>query len=273
MNEEKIVKLRQAQLMIAKEIKRICEKYDINYFLDSGSMLGAVRHNGFIPWDDDIDIGMCCDDYAKFIAVAPTELDDRFFLDNYETNKNNPLVFSKVRLKGTKYIEEIGNKDLVHNEIFVDVFPYYYISDNMIERKLEGIQMAFLAQAIMSKSGYKVWKGKGIKKRLKFLPTDIAGMVCTTRFLRGRIDQLYSRHSNTKMLGIQAGSCYSYWFFPERVLRKTIKHIFEGEMFNIPEEYDRFLKVAYGDYMKLPPENERVTHEIEYLDFGNVEIK
>lgn len=87
------------------------------------------------------------------------------------------------------------------------------------------------------------------------------------------IDQLYSRHSNTKMLGIQAGSCYSYWFFPERVLRKTIKHIFEGEMFNIPEEYDRFLKVAYGDYMKLPPENERVTHEIEYLDFGNVEIK
>lgn len=69
-------------------------------------------------------------DYAKFIAVAPTELDDRFFLDNYETNKNNPLVFSKVRLKGTKYIEEIGNKDLVHNEIFVDVFPYYYISDN-----------------------------------------------------------------------------------------------------------------------------------------------
>ena len=98
-------------------------------------------------------------------------------------------------------------------------------------------------------------------------------MVCTTRFLRGRIDQLYSRHSNTKMLGIQAGSCYSYWFFPERVLRKTIKHIFEGEMFNIPEEYDRFLKVAYGDYMKLPPEDERVTHEIEYLDFGNVEIK
>lgn len=75
------------------------------------------------------------------------------------------------------------------------------------------------------------------------------------------------------MMGIQAGSCYSYWFFPERVLRKTIKHIFEGEMFNIPEEYDCFLKVAYGGYMKLPPENERVTHEIEYLDFGNVEIK
>ena len=105
MVEENVIKLRRAQLMIAKEIKRICDLNNINYFLDSGSMLGAVRHSGFIPWDDDMDIGMCCDDYEKFISIAPKELDNRFFLDNYETNKSNPLVFSKVRLKGTTYIE------------------------------------------------------------------------------------------------------------------------------------------------------------------------
>ena len=175
MVEENVIKLRRAQLMIAKEIKRICDLNNINYFLDSGSMLGAVRHSGFIPWDDDMDIGMCCDDYEKFISIAPKELDNRFFLDNSETNKSNPLVFSKVGLKGTTYIENIGNKNLEHNEIFVDVFPYYYISDNIMERKIEGLEMAFLAQAIMSKSGYKVWKGKGLKKRLKFLPTDIVG--------------------------------------------------------------------------------------------------
>ena len=97
MVEENVIKLRRAQLMIAKEIKRICDLNNINYFLDSGSMLGAVRHSGFIPWDDDMDIGMCCDDYEKFISIAPKELDNRFFLDNYETNKSNPLVFSKVR--------------------------------------------------------------------------------------------------------------------------------------------------------------------------------
>lgn len=267
-----IEKLRRAQLMIAREIRRICDANNINYFLDSGSLLGAVRHNGFIPWDDDMDIGMCYDDYARFISIAPVALNKKFFLDNYETNRKNPYVFSKVRLKDTIYIENIGNENFEHNEVFVDVFPYYYISDNKFERKIEGFQMMLLAQAIMSKSGYRVWKGKGLKKRLKFLPTDIIGKVCPMQFLRKKVSHLYLKHHNTQMLGIQSGSCYGYWFFPERVLRETTKHIFEDEIFNIPQDYDYFLKVAYGEYMKLPPESERVTHEIQRLEFGKVEI-
>ena len=94
---------------------------------------------------------------------------------------------------------------------------------------------------------------------------------CSGALLNIVLNYIYIRQYGYYAAGYTTLVCY--WFFPERVLRKTIKHIFEGEMFNIPEEYDRFLKVAYGDYMKLPPENERVTHEIEYLDFGNVEIK
>lgn len=272
MTRDEIIKLRRAQLMIAREIKRICDANNINYFLDAGSMLGAVRHNGFIPWDDDMDFGMCCDDYARFIAIAPAKLDEKFFLDNYETNPNNPYVFSKVRLKGTTYIESIGNADFEHNEIFVDIFPYYYISDNKFARRTEGFQMALLAQAIMSKSGYKVWKGKGLKKRLKFLPIDVLGKLCTRQFLRKKVSYLYSKHRNTEMMGIQSGSCYSYWFFPESVLRKTIEHTFEDDIFNIPQDYNFFLKRAYGDYMKLPPESERVTHKIQCLNFGEVEI-
>jgi lipopolysaccharide cholinephosphotransferase len=267
-----IEKLRMAQLMIAREIKRICEKHNIKYFLDSGSLLGAVRHNGFIPWDDDIDIGMLKEDYEKFIAIAPQELNEKFFLDNDRTNPKNPYVFSKLRLRGTTYLEKIGNNSLEHNEIFVDIFPYYYRSENKIFRKIEGIEMLILSQALLSKSGYKVWKGKGWKKRLKFIPTDFLGTILSKNKIRALINRLYNKNTNTSLVGIQAGSDYGYWFFEKNILEELIPHVFEGDEFDIPKEYDTYLKQAYGDYMKLPPEEERITHNIKLLDFGEIDI-
>lgn len=263
-------KLKKAQLMIACEIKRICEENHISYFLDAGSMLGAIRHKGFIPWDDDMDIGMLKEDYERFIEIAPDKLSEKFFLDNYNTNPGNPYVFSKVRLKNTVYIEEIGNKELEHNEIFVDVFPYYYISDNVIIRKIEGILMAVFSQAILSKSGYKVWKGKGMLKRVKFIPIDILGRIMTQSQLHSIIHRLYERHNDTGNMCVQSGSCYGYWYFPKEILQNLTNCEFENYIFKIPCDYDIFLKRAYGDYMKLPPKEQQRTHDIIELDFGDV---
>lgn len=265
--------LQKVQMRIAREIKRICDKNSINYFLDAGSLLGAVRHNGFIPWDDDMDFGMIKEDYDKFIKVAAVELNDDFFLDNYYTNSQNPYVFSKVRLKGTTYIESIGNADLCHNEIFVDVFPYYYISDNEIIRKFEGMVMLILSQTILYKSGYKVWKDKGWKKRIKFFPIKLISIFFTIKALRKIIDTLYSKHIHTKRMCIHSGSCYGYWYFYEETLTLLENHVFENDFFKIPSDFDTFLKKAYGDYMILPKKSERQTHQIWKLDFGNIEIE
>lgn len=267
---EAIIKLRKAQLKIAKEIKRICEKYDINYFLDAGSMLGAVRHGGYIPWDDDMDIGMLDSDYERFLSIASGELNNEFFIDNYKTNKDCALVFTKVRLKGTIYIENKGNPNLKHNEIFVDVFPYYFISDDDMERKIEAFLMAFLSQAILAKSGYKVWKGEKWTKRLKFLPSDIIGCLLTKEKMHEIINRLYHKHIDTKYLCVHAGSAYNYWYFPREVFDDYIEIEFEGELFKIPEKYDVFLTQAYGDYMTLPPKKDRITHQVQKLDIGNV---
>lgn len=79
MDNEILRKVQLAQLDMAKEVKRICNKYNINYFMDSGTLLGAVRHKGFIPWDDDLDFGMLREDYEKFLKVAPTELNSKYF--------------------------------------------------------------------------------------------------------------------------------------------------------------------------------------------------
>lgn len=268
MIEEQRDQLRKAQLYIAKEIKRICEANDINYFLDCGSMLGAVRHQGFIPWDDDMDIGMRKEDYNRFLEIAQKELNHELFLDNYSTNPNNALVFTKVRLRGTRYIEAKGNADTVHNEIFVDVFPYYNISDDENKRKIEGILMSILSQAIMSKSGYKVWKGEKISKRIKFLPTDMLGKVLTKKAMHRWIDQLFNKNTDSKRVCIHSGSCYDYWFFPKEIFDEYIDTQFEETTFRIPRQYDIYLSTVYGDYMTMPPIEKRITHNIETLDLG-----
>lgn len=261
--------LRKAQLYILDEIKRICTLHNIEYFLDSGSMLGAVRHQGFIPWDDDIDVGMTLDQYRKFLAIAVRELKADFFIDNYEHNKECALVFSKIRLKGTTYLELKGNENALHNEIFVDVFPYYYVSDNKIVRNIEALQMRILSQALLEKSGYKVWAGEGIRKRLKFIPIDLLGACLSKKYIHQKMNNILTRHTNTKYMCIhEGGRFYQFWNMPSEIFNHYVMASFEGELYPIPEDYDTYLTIAYGDYMTLPPESQRVTHNIVKLDLG-----
>lgn len=260
--------LKKVQLMIATDIKRVCENYNIRYFLDAGSMLGAVRHGGFIPWDDDMDIGMPKDDYKKFMEIASEELGEKYFVDNYNTNDENPLVFTKIRLLGTEYIENKSNALAKHKEVFVDIFPYYYISDNEILRKIEALKMQILTQMLLIKGGFKVWKGESKFKYIKFLPVQILAKCYSVKSIRNKIDKLYNKYVNTKNICVHAGSCYNYWYFPTTWFNELVDIQFEGIKFKIPKEYDSFLRKAYGDYMKLPPEDERKTHQIIKLDLG-----
>ena len=124
MDEQTLRRVQLTQLSIAKEIKRVCDKYGIEYILDSGTLLGAVRHRGFIPWDDDMDIAMTRENYDKFVSVAQTEFKDKYFLQTWETDKNCPFPFAKVRLNGTSYVENVCEHADIHKGIYVDVFPY-----------------------------------------------------------------------------------------------------------------------------------------------------
>lgn len=267
--DNKSSQLRKAQIYILDEIKRICTLHNIEYFLDGGSMLGAVRHQGFIPWDDDIDVGMTLDNYRKFLVIAEKELETDFFIDNYEHNKDCALVFSKIRLKGTTYVELKGNANALHNEIFVDVFPYYYVADNRVVRNLEAFKMRILSQALLEKSGYKVWAGEGIVKRLKFIPIDILGIFLNKKYIHQKMGKILSRYTNTKYMCVHAGGrFYQYWNMPSGIFDNYVMVSFEGNLYPIVEEYDTYLTIGYGDYMKLPPENQRVTHNIVKLDLG-----
>ena len=265
-----ICQLRQAQLYIAEEIKRVCKNNGISFFLDCGSMLGAVRHKGFIPWDDDMDIGMTKENYDHFIAIASDQLRDDFFIDNGLIDPKYPFVFSKVRLKGTVYIEKKGSKKWQHNEIFVDIFPYFFVPDEYNKWKIDALLLWFPGQALLYKAGCKVWSGDSFIKRFKYIPAILVGSLLSFETLRKLIAKYSSKYYNTNYYCILDGSYKSYrkWIIPKELFEAFIEVDFEGHKFPIPVRYHEYLTITYGDYQVIPPKEKQVTHLIEELDLG-----
>lgn len=139
---------------IALEIKRICEKNNIPYFLIGGTLLGAVRHKGFIPWDDDLDIGFLRKDYDRFLEVCKTELSEEMFLQTWDTDEYYGLPFGKVMLKGTRFRESANGTAAAQSMIFVDIFPYDDMPENGFKLKVQFLIEEMSKKLLLYKYGY-----------------------------------------------------------------------------------------------------------------------
>ena len=265
MDNETLRKVQLAQLEIGKEIKRVCDENGIKYFLDSGTLLGAIRHKGFIPWDDAMDMGMLREDYERFIEIAPKELKPEYFLQTWKTDKSYPYAFAKIRKKGTVFIEAVSQKTNAHNEIFVDVFPYdIYPDDETVRTKLTK-KIMLLKYSLWMKDGMTPWlRHKSVLDRLlvkaKYVPHYFYALTHSRDAMIAEYEKLMPMHNaeTSKYYVEQSGGTpFGKWIIPTECFKDFIEVKFEDTMFLVPEKYDLYLKTVYGDYMQLPPVEKR----------------
>ena len=251
-------KLQEHQLKIALEIDRICRENNINYLMDAGTLLGAVRHKGFIPWDDDLDICMLREDYDKFAEIAKTELDSKYFYQDVNTDKNYGLCFAKIRENNTIFREEMAKNVHAHEGIFVDIFPIDNISDNISTAKFVFKVSLFLRMLLLAKSKY-ILDNSTISKKIEIFILKALSIIIPRKFIIYLMKKVQSKYKNkdTKMVTSFGTSYFNKNVMNKKWYSEGKEYIFEGKKLFGTKHYDEFLSFLYGDYMTPPPEGKR----------------
>jgi len=262
MRAETREKLENQLLKILNEFDRVCKKNKLKYFLVGGTLLGAARHEGFIPWDDDIDVGMPREDYEKFIKVYYKELGDQFFVDSCYHNTKYWLPFAKVRLKNTLYKESKVKKESENMCMWIDIFPIDYtknIKNSKLNTRKKHIKLIY--SILYNKHAKTLKDFKGVHKKICFIMLHFIPNKMLFRVRDGIM-----KRENTKQCDyfVNFGSQYSI----EKQTHLKSKYgllselKFKNKNYAVPADYDYVLRKIYGDnYMKLPPKEKRVTHD------------
>lgn len=248
-------KVWQKELEMVKLFKNICEENNLKYFASGGTLIGAVRHNGFIPWDDDIDLMMPRNDYEKFLKIAQLALPADFFLQYNETEKNYPNGHAQIRNNGTTCLNNCGYTDLKKGKncgIFIDIFPYDEVPDDEKQRKKYASKIRFLKKMCFFRIYRKDFYGlkgviKSIISTIYFAFCSLEKTIAKFNSLSARLDE---KTNTVALISFMPGYEKNVW--NKELFDKTVLHKFEDIEIAIPEKYDEVLRHEFGDYMQFP---------------------
>lgn len=260
--------LQNIELDMVREFVRICEKYNLDYFMAGGTFLGAVRHKGFIPWDDDIDLGMYRSDYDKFLKIAETELSYPYKIQTYKNTETHHYYFSHIVDLRYK-VRRLGSLDKREEYVWIDIFPYDGLPDgvhgNLFYLKLLFYRfcyhMAYFDRVNIARTDRAAWQ----KIILKILLCIHNILKFDKNKWRNKIDKNLKSVdiNNCKRIMSFMGVKLQKEIMPRVVYDELIEYEFEGIKLKGPENFDKVLSQMYGDYMELPPENKRISHPME----------
>ncbi len=271
LSDEEIRELQDVLLSIYDDIAYVCEKYSIPVFLGGGSVLGAVRHNGFIPWDDDMDINFTRENYEKFLPAFEKEFSDKYWIHIPGKTRGYSLLMAHIRLKDTclksrddMWTDETG--------VCVDIFPIENTYDSKVMRMIHGTVCMYFGFAVSCRKfrQYKdwfLWIAQGNAKLEKMTKTKIAiGTLLSFRSLDKwvkKADEWNSRCKNhaSKYVAVPTGRKNFFGEIYERSgFCELIDHPFAQRVAQIPKDFETYMKALYGNYMEIPPVEKRERH-------------
>ena len=273
LDNETLRKLQIQELKCLKELKRICEENDIKYFLIGGTLIGAARNKGFIPWDDDIDIGMVRSEYDRFCKICPEKINkEKFFFQIPETEEGNAdFEIARIRLNDTHFVQRHRKNLKLHDGFFIEIIPYDDLPATEKECNSYYNYFKVMKRLVGERMGYRYHVNNKLHRFMYHSGVTLSKIIPLKK-LYNKMVNYHLKYSNTNSEYVfLLGGAYNWR--KERHLRTTISEFttleFEGEMYPVPKNYDLFLREQYGDYMTPPPLDKQVNKcFVESIDFG-----
>lgn len=261
-----IQQLQQVDLEIAKAVVQICEKHELTYYMLGGTMLGAVRHQGFIPWDDDIDLGLPRDDYERFLQIAQAELPETYRVVNYRNTPSFQYYITRVVDTDTKVIEERIGNDNMYTHASIDLFPIDGTPNNRLLRNVYYFRVLFhrAMMALCYKDSIDRQRPRSFPEQVLLFIMERLPVEKFTNPAREKeaIDRLLRKHSvgGSRYIGNIMGAYRTREIVPAEYYGQGKFYRFEDTELRGLERADEYLRYTYGDYRKLPPPEKRKTH-------------
>lgn len=269
LTEADMVKLRAVQLELLRAFDQFCRRHGLPYYAIAGTALGAIRHRGFIPWDDDVDLAMPRDAFDHFVRVAPHEIDGRYFVQHHSTDANFPLPMAKLRRNDSQFAEEAVARVSMHQGIFIDIFPIDRKPSSAMGQRAHFSALMALSRMARLRSGYDLRVSHGPTVTLLTF-ARVALHAIPMRALTRVYEALLKVFRNGGGPLTIAGGTYGYrreWFDP-LWLEETEARAFEDQTVPVFAAVDVYLTHLYGDYMVLPPKSQQTSpHRVALLQF------